>query len=63
MSFKEIENKKRFESKDGRFTIFAVFEGNYVRWSREEGKDLDDEEVSTIEEFNYMIQEEQWREV
>ena len=62
MSSKDIKNK-RYESKDGYFTIFAVFEGNYVRWSREEGKDLDDEEVSTIEEFNYMIRDERWREV
>jgi hypothetical protein len=62
MSSKDTDTK-RYESKDGYFTIFAVFEGNYVRWSREEDRNLYDEDISTVGEFEKMLQEEEWREV
>ena len=54
---------KIYEDKQSHYTILAVFEGEYVRWSREEGNTLEDEEVSTIEEFDKMIQKEEWREL
>jgi len=54
---------KIYEDKHSHYTILAVFEGEYVRWSREEGNTLEDEEVSTIEEFDKMIQKEEWREL
>ena len=63
MSSKDSENKK-YESKDGHFTIVAVYEGKYVRYSRGlEKEELAPEDISTIEEFEKMIQDEEWREV
>jgi hypothetical protein len=54
---------KIYEDKHSHYTILAVFEGYYVRWSREELGELEDEEVSTKEEFHKMIEEEGWREL
>ena len=58
-----MDIEKRFQDKHGHFTILAVYEGAYVRWSREEGTQLEDAEVSTIKEFQKMIEEEGWREI
>jgi hypothetical protein len=54
---------KIYEDKNSHYTILGVFEGEYVRWSREEGNELEDEEVSTREEFEKMISDEGWREI
>ena len=56
---------KIYEDKHGDYTILAVFEGNYVRWSkREQGdKGMEGEEVTTIQEFQKMIQKEGWTEL
>jgi uncharacterized Zn ribbon protein len=56
---------KIYEDKHGDYTILAVFEGDYVRWSRGEQGDngVEGEEVSTIQEFQKMIQKEGWREL
>ena len=63
MSFKDSRNKK-YESKDGHFIIMAVYEGNYVRYSRGvEKEELAPEDKSTVKEFEKMLQEEEWREV
>ena len=57
---------KIYEDKHGDYTILAVFEGDYVRWSSREEEDdgvEGEEEVSTIQEFQKMIQKEGWREL
>ena len=54
---------KIYEDKHSHYTILGVFEGEYVRWSREEGNELEGEEVSTLEEFEKMISDEGWREI
>ena len=54
---------KRFQHKSGHYTILAVYEGAYVRWSLEKDSQLEDVEVSTIKEFEQMIKEEEWREI
>jgi hypothetical protein len=42
----------------------AVYEGNYVRYSRGlENKDLVPKDITTVKEFEKMLQEEEWREV
>jgi hypothetical protein len=56
--------EKRYECKHGHFTIVAVYEGNYVRYSRGlENEELADEGISTVKEFEKMLQDEEWREV
>jgi hypothetical protein len=56
--------EKRYEDKHGHFTIVAVYEGNYVRYSRGlENEELADEDISTVKEFEKMLQDEEWREV
>jgi hypothetical protein len=63
MSSTDSKNKK-YESKDGHFTIVAVYEGKYVRYSRGvEKEELVPKDISTIEEFEKMLHEEEWREV
>ena len=64
MSSNENENKK-YESKDGHFIIVAVYEGKYVRYSRGVEKEelVPDEDISTVEEFEKMLHDEEWREV
>jgi hypothetical protein len=57
---------KIYEDKHSHYTILAVFEGDYVRWSSREEEDdgvEGEEEVSTIQEFQKMIQKEGWREL
>ena len=56
---------KIYEDKHGDYTILAVFEDNYVRWSKREqrSKGEEGEEVSTIQEFQKMIQKEGWTEL
>lgn len=56
---------KIYEDKHGNYTILAVFEGDYVRWSKREQGDngVEGEEVSTIQEFQKMIQKEGWSEL
>ena len=57
---------KIYEDKYSHYTILAVFEGDYVRWSSREEEDdgvEGEEEVSTIQEFQKMIQKEGWREL
>lgn len=56
---------KIYEDKHGDYTILAVFEGDYVRWSKREQGDngVEGEEVSTIQEFQKMIQKEGWSEL
>ena len=58
-----MDIEKRFQDKHGHFTILAVYEGAYVRWSMEKVSQLEDAEVSTIKEFEKMIKEEEWREI
>ena len=42
----------------------AVYEGDYVRFSRGlENEDLAPEDISTVKEFEKMLQDEEWREV
>jgi hypothetical protein len=55
------EDNRIYTDKHNHYTILASFEGEYVRWSRQEGLYLEDEEVSTIEEFNNMIESEEWK--
>jgi hypothetical protein len=55
------ENEITYVDRHNNYRIFAVFEGDYVRWSRIEGDKLEDEEVTHYEDFNEMIAEEQWR--
>ncbi|HEX5186442.1 MAG TPA: hypothetical protein VFV86_06085 [Nitrososphaeraceae archaeon] len=63
MSSTENENKI-YESNDGHFTIVAVYEGRYVRYSRGlEKEEVVPEDISTVEEFEKMLHEEGWREV
>ena len=59
----KMDKEKRFQQKHGHFTIRAVYEGDYVRWSKEEPGELEDAKVSTIKEFEKMIKEEEWREI
>lgn len=55
---------KRYIDKDGRNTIIAVFEGDYVRFALElekkEGRKLSEEKIVSIDEFIKMIKEEGW---
>jgi hypothetical protein len=59
------QQTKRYEDKHGHFTIVAVYEGNYVRYSRglEKKEEIVNEDILTVEEFEKMLQEEEWREV
>ena len=42
----------------------AVYEGKYVRYSRGlENEELAPEDITTVKEFEKMLQEEEWREV
>jgi hypothetical protein len=69
MTEKEDQQTNRYEDKHEHFTIVAVYEGNYVRYSRGleneelENEELADEDISTVEEFEKMLQDEEWREV
>lgn len=56
--------EKRYEDKHGHYTIIAMFEGDSVRFSREiEQQQLADEDVVSKEEFEKMIESEEWREI
>ena len=59
-----MDIEKRFQDKQGHFTIVAVYEGDYVRYSRGlEKEDILPKDISTVKEFEKMLQEEEWREV
>ena len=59
-----MDIEKRFQDKQGHFTIVAVYEGDYVRYSRGlEKEDIVPKDISTVKEFEKMLQEEEWREV
>ena len=53
---------KRYNNKHNRYNIIAVFEGDYVRFSRElENGKLAEEKILSQEEFEKMIEQEEWR--
>ena len=60
----EDEIKKYSKNIDGRchYTIIAVFEGNYVWFARElDNGNLAKEKIVSQEEFEKMIEQEEWR--
>ncbi|HEX7256475.1 MAG TPA: hypothetical protein VF242_00315 [Nitrososphaeraceae archaeon] len=53
---------KRYINKHNHYTIIAVFEGDYVRFSRElKNGELAEENIISQEEFEKMIEQEEWR--
>ena len=53
---------KRYINKNNHYTIIAVFEGDYVRFSRElKHGELAEENIISQEEFKKMIEQEEWR--
>ena len=58
-----MDSIKRYRSEDGHYTIKAYFEGSRVTWSREEGNQLEDETVDSIQDFENMISAEGWKEM
>jgi hypothetical protein len=64
MSSSNNDIEKRFQDKQRHSTIVAIYEGNYVRYSRGlENEDLVPKDITTVKEFEKMLQEEEWREV
>jgi len=53
---------KRYINKYDHHAIIAVFEGDYVRFSREfKNGELAEENITSQEEFEKMIEQEEWR--
>ena len=53
---------KRYINKYNHYAIIAVFEGDYVRFSRElKNGELAEENIISQEEFEKMIEQEEWR--
>ena len=53
---------KRYINKHNHYTIIAVFEGDYVRFSRElKNGELAEENIISQEEFEKMIEQGEWR--
>jgi hypothetical protein len=53
---------RKYTNKHSHYTIIAVFEGDYVRFSRELNKgELAEERIVSQVDFEKMIEQEGWR--